>query len=188
MVNKSNCTECSKENSAYKCPKCKAHYCSVACCKLHKANQHPPVAYTIGDRPYDLQLQQNIDNYASKYTGSVQTKETVKDISTGNSSSTSDKSRYLSAEQKLLLSKSDEIAQLLKSKRLRDQIKIIEGGKMEDILASNQPGNGTSEVQCGTAIVASGRARQKSLKRMREKDSEFDAFVEKMLDVIGYRN
>lgn len=30
------CIICNKENSNYKCPRCKTPYCSLACCKTHK--------------------------------------------------------------------------------------------------------------------------------------------------------
>ena len=32
------CIECEKPNSNYKCPKCRALYCSVGCFKKHKLN------------------------------------------------------------------------------------------------------------------------------------------------------
>ena len=91
----------------------------------------------------------------------------------------------LSEEQKHLLSSSEEIKQLLKSKRLRDQIKLIDSGSFD------QDSNRTFEAhrpEAGDPATASnGKARQKCLKRMRERDKEFDAFVEKMLSVISYR-
>lgn len=33
---KPSCSQCSTENPKYKCPKCRAPYCSIACCRSHK--------------------------------------------------------------------------------------------------------------------------------------------------------
>lgn len=30
------CVECGKEDDKYKCPTCRAPYCSLSCCKKHK--------------------------------------------------------------------------------------------------------------------------------------------------------
>lgn len=32
------CISCGKEEPKYRCPRCSKRYCSVACCKLHKAS------------------------------------------------------------------------------------------------------------------------------------------------------
>lgn len=34
-----SCVICAKENSAYRCPKCRQHYCSKDCCAAHKSQQ-----------------------------------------------------------------------------------------------------------------------------------------------------
>ncbi|KOC64607.1 Zinc finger HIT domain-containing protein 3 [Habropoda laboriosa] len=36
------CCMCGKAESSYKCPACKETYCSVGCCKEHKASCQPP--------------------------------------------------------------------------------------------------------------------------------------------------
>ncbi|KAL0102248.1 hypothetical protein PUN28_018648 [Cardiocondyla obscurior] len=38
-----NCCVCERDNAAYKCPKCREFYCSVECCKAHKAQVCQPL-------------------------------------------------------------------------------------------------------------------------------------------------
>ncbi|XP_011862207.1 PREDICTED: zinc finger HIT domain-containing protein 3 [Vollenhovia emeryi] len=47
------CCVCGKDGAAYKCPRCRELYCSVACCREHKTRPcEPPV---LPERPKERQ-------------------------------------------------------------------------------------------------------------------------------------
>lgn len=221
------CSVCAKENSAYKCPKCKVFYCSVTCCKAHKAAHHSstnnddgtiktneveqPNALAVGpdvsdqnlfpskqEQHEDIKKMEDIEKNTTNKTGNLEPNTCSKVIKNIYFTNIEDL-KLLSAEQKKCLLQSDEIRRLLQSKRLKQQIKLIDGtscdGSSKEQGSSSSTGiddNGKDEggnkgpIQDRKILERDSENRQNSLKRLREKDDEFECFVEKMLSVIRY--
>ena len=98
------CIVCQQASNKYKCPTCKAIYCSVKCCKLHK--------------------EQNCQQEKLQQSGSldVPTAETKQKAEVDD-----DVPQLLSTQQLNKLSSSTYMKSTLKSKRLREHIAGIDG-------------------------------------------------------------
>ena len=107
------CIVCQQASNKYKCPTCKAIYCSVQCCKLHK--------------------EQNCQQEKLQQSGSldVPTAETKQKAEVDD-----DVPQLLSTQQLNKLSSSTYIKSTLKSKRLREHIAGI-----DSIVNSNERRN-----------------------------------------------
>ena len=94
------CTVCAEEKAAYKCPKCRGRYCSVACCAVHKLSCSTAVAGSNSYNQYELE-QKSVENIPSH------------------------EYRLLTDQEKARLASSTDLRSRLKSKRLwADIIKI----------------------------------------------------------------
>ncbi len=100
------CVICQKENSAYKCPACKSHYCSLICCKTHKETCIP----------------------VAKVTTIPIVTEELKPI-VGFKGDNEKQFPTLTEQQKINIFKSPELLSLIKSKRLRADLQCIDTSK-----------------------------------------------------------
>mmetsp|Transcript_6282 Transcript_6282/g.10265 ORF Transcript_6282/g.10265 Transcript_6282/m.10265 type:complete len:201 (-) Transcript_6282:44-646(-) len=118
------CGVCLIADSRYKCPKCRAPYCSVGCCKTHK------------ETCSQLQLVKNTDN-SNEHDNVSSTSEAARKTHSSSASApfmeddstelSSDQFHIITAQQKKQLSGCREVRDMLKSKRLRDKIAEIDG-------------------------------------------------------------
>eukprot|EP01039_Chlorochromonas_danica_P000832 gene832-905_t len=139
------CVICHKDNSAYKCPKCRAFYCSKDCCSQHKevCTDQPSTSFIsttltggLEDHPSSSKLPA-----LSKRTSSTTKEEYIEP---------------LTEEQKQRLRSSSQLINLLKSKRLRDHITMID----------------------------SHPSKQQTIRKMRENNRDFEEVMNLILDVV----
>ena len=128
------CSICTQQNSHYKCPKCSSLYCSSSCCKKHKE---------ICENFSDIKNFGQVNHENFKQFEEIKCKK-------------EDNNEIISEEIKDKMKNSIWLKDILKSKRLRDQI---------------------------TAIDNSGD-RESALKVARKCNSEFDRFLIKLNDCI----
>lgn len=107
------CIVCQQASNKYKCPTCKAIYCSVKCCKLHKEQNCQ---------------QEKLQQSGSSDAPTAETKE--------KAAVDDDVPQLLSTQQLNKLSSSTYIKSTLKSKRLREHIAGI-----DSIVNSNERRN-----------------------------------------------
>lgn len=120
---------CHKANSSYTCPACASRYCCAACCKTHKETCKPIEKQSRKQPVIDPVL----------------------------SSSVNEDIRVLSESQKAALLKSSTLNTLLKSKRLRHQLRCLD--------------------QC--------EKRQERLKELRNNNEDIRKFVDDLLKVVN---
>ena len=103
------CVICKQEKAQYKCPKCSARYCTVACCKDHKTQCGVSSDLTTDDR-------------------SVANADKVEDTPGVSNSSTLIDTEIISEECKRKLRNSKWLKDILRSNRLREEITAIDKG------------------------------------------------------------
>ena len=103
-----SCSVCQQVGNKYKCPKCRAIYCSMACNTVHKTCCQPTTSSPAGTSTEE----QPLDNKTRRST-----------FTTNNTTTTHVK---LSNEALQLLSKSTSLQKALQSKRLREDILKVE--------------------------------------------------------------
>ena len=108
-----SCSICHQSGNKYKCPRCRAIYCSMACNTLHKTSCCQPVTSSTGatiteEKPEQTQL----DHKTRRGTFSA--------------SDTTTTHVKLPNEALHLLTKSESLQKALQSKRLRDDILKVE--------------------------------------------------------------
>jgi hypothetical protein len=135
-VKKAPCIVCSLENSKYKCPKCLSYYCSVVCCRTHKESC-PLVPPSSPPKPTP--------------------KKTIKRREKPSTLDNADMV-VLSDEQKANLRSCKELCAIVKNKRLRNHLSLI-----------NNAGNN----------------RQVKLKEVRENNPEFETIIDLMLSAAN---
>lgn len=128
-----NCAVCSRTRSPYKCPKCQIRYCSSTCFKIHRDSKN-------------CNLTKLSEIFVQEET-----------IISGEDSNFGPK--ILSDYQKETLLKSVYIQEMLKSKRLR----------------------------CTLRVIDQATDRQAVLKRMRQVNPEFDTFISSMMTEVTIR-
>ncbi len=139
------CSVCSSNPGKYKCPSCKSHYCSVACCKSHKGTCN----IETGKDEKDTNEIDKSKTTVTNVSGQVQVSRGLDDSNV----------LMLSSNQLKFLENSKWLGTILKSKRLREDITMIDE-------ASNRP---------------------KLLKRFREVNPEFDQFVRQLMTELPPR-
>jgi zinc finger HIT domain-containing protein 3 len=132
---KKDCVICKKSGSSYKCPKCLVFYCSAACCSTHKLECITSVPADAGVSSRKVNIMDCLRETK------VQDNEVV----------------ILQSSEKEALQKSKELKDILRSKRLREDI----------------------------AFVDSSANRQKALRIMRTMNPDFDRFVELLVGVVS---
>ena len=103
------CVCCHKDKAPYRCPKCIAKYCSVACYKIHKES-----------------CSSSIDDQGAQLNGQESTQTVLAENATQH---TLIDTEILSEESKIHLRSSKWLKDILKSNRLREQILAIDKGK-----------------------------------------------------------
>ena len=58
IVNNTKCSVCTDGDNKYKCPKCRAAYCSIACCRKHK--QEPGLCVPASQQPLTAASESNV--------------------------------------------------------------------------------------------------------------------------------
>ena len=145
---KKECCICSKSGCSYKCPKCLSPYCSSACCTTHKESCSTFVLSATGDNAE--KKHDEIGNQVALLTDmSADSVATVKSKAT--------ELVILQPTEKEGIVQSQELRSLLKSKRLRDDI----------------------------ALVDSSKDRQAALKALRARNPEFNSFVDVLLTCVN---
>ncbi|KAK7465920.1 hypothetical protein BaRGS_00037530, partial [Batillaria attramentaria] len=71
------CTECSATAANYKCPTCYARYCSVACCKLHKARECTPAELKESQKSPAPDSQHSNSKNGTQWAGPEETEDQV---------------------------------------------------------------------------------------------------------------
>lgn len=110
-LNIQRCTECGQEDSKYKCPTCRAAYCSTSCCQTHKEIHHneslPASNFIIDTTPT---VNENIEEL------SQDDRLALDGVS---------KLNKLFPADLLKLTKSEELKQLLANPHLKDYLSYI---------------------------------------------------------------
>eukprot|EP01036_Dinobryon_divergens_P026754 gene26754-35436_t len=145
----------------YRCPvaKCIARYCSVACCKSHKIFAHSAVTVTTADG----EDQSNNATTVASPEAVISDIQTEENISVQRPAGSTDGVIILTELQKDRLAHDSKIIQMLGSKRLRQQISLVDHG-------DNGDGHGDH--------------RTKMLQTLRHSDAEFNSFIERLLETV----
>lgn len=120
-----SCVVCACSNASYKCPTCRAKYCSAKCCRLHKQDQCVPLL-----KPENSLLRSS--------------------ASTDTNRESNDK-KILSEEQKKKMSSNISLTTLLKSRRLQDTITAIDGS--EDRLGELKRARGNNDFEDVVCLI-----------------------------------
>ncbi len=161
------CVVCSKVNSVYKCPQCSSLYCSVTCCRSHKLECGSTSA-THSVNESCTSLVANVITAIDSAQAGTKPIGAINYVNNDPLFVVDGDSSLLTDTQKQRLLASAELKTLLKSKRLRQHIDLIDLGGDSN---NNDNSNSTS--------------RQKMLKTMRGKDVHFESFVGLLLKVIS---
>lgn len=179
-MNQRTCIVCSKSNSSYRCPKCRACYCSKDCCKTHQENDCPHFkdsrASAVPKKSSQLEETIIIGGFEKDNATNIVEKSEIKPEETETTSNTmsispspavielqpklptiDDRIIQLTEDQKLNLSRSKLMRDLMGSKRLRDEFEKID--------------------------TAPNRAEV--MKKLRTNNSEFNVIMEKLLNVVS---
>lgn len=142
------CIVCLKEKANYRCPSCRERYCSVICCTRHKLNCNNDKIINKNNETNEQQQEQEQQEEHEKEekVKHEEKKEEIKEMS----------NRLLNEIEKNQIRHSKIINDMLKSKRLREQLLKID---------------------------SSDDNRQIELKKAR-KNEEFENFVNIILSVI----
>ena len=162
----SNVGQRRKDVVKYRCPvaQCMARYCSVACCKSHKALVHSVINAVDGESQASAAA--TIDA-GSNPTTNIQREESV---TPAGATLVVDGMAILNEVQKHRLVHDADILHMLGSKRLRQQISLVDQG--------NEQGGSDS------ATDSHSDRRTKMLQMLRNSDAEFNGFIEKLLDTV----
>ena len=130
------CGENCNKTVKYKCPvlHCQARYCSVNCCKEHKAIAH---------------LDNNVASLPASSTTETSTLKVMNAIDKGDSS---DNYPLLNSSQKKALCDNSTIIKMLKSKRLCQQIALIDGIESDEKRAKLLHSNRCCDVEFSNFI------------------------------------
>jgi hypothetical protein len=118
-MGENSCIACRAENAKYKCPKCRARYCSVACSKAHKENAEACEA---------MRAFSNTDKLAIA-PSTAETSGVPLQGEEANKHDSSGQFRLLSEDEKQKLLSNEEITAAIRSKRLRDDLDTIDSAK-----------------------------------------------------------
>ncbi|XP_023946284.1 zinc finger HIT domain-containing protein 3 [Bicyclus anynana] len=102
-----SCVQCKGSNSKYKCPTCRAPYCSMVCCKLHK---EAPCSPPPPPEPPQVEPKEQPFEY------DFPTEDTV------------------SIEKLKLLEESKELNKCLENPHVREILKILDSAPHPDVL------------------------------------------------------
>jgi hypothetical protein len=103
-----DCVVCQKENANYRCPCCRARYCSVTCCSTHKTSCS------------------QLDQKEKDANGELDNESLKKEAVTESCPKREDSQRILTEAEKNKLKCSDALINQLKSKRLVDELLRID--------------------------------------------------------------
>jgi hypothetical protein len=166
-----NCVVCSHLNSSYKCPLCYSRYCSIDCYQSHRrsCNEHvsrkDPVVTTTTTT---TAISQSTDLSANKTkTDNTEPQEISVDdsirsnsishvVNSSTNNNSNDEDQLLDEAHKDKMRSSKHLRSLLRSKRLRADIVNID----------------------------TSSDRQETLKALRSKNKEFEAFIDVLLKVV----
>lgn len=164
-----NCVVCCHLNSSYKCPLCYSRYCSIDCYQSHRrsCNEHvskkvPVVTTTTAiNQATDISTIKTITDKEDKQEISVDGSVCTNSISlvvnsSNNNNNSNDEDQLLDEAHKEKMRSSKHLRSLLRSKRLRADIVNID----------------------------TSSDRQETLKALRSKNKEFEAFIDVLLKVV----
>ena len=108
------CVVCTSGKSKYRCPKCRGHYCSVACSGEHKLSCVAIKPESIStEKVAPTSSNSDVNNKSVSPKESKLTAQRPSDVV------------LLSDAQKKALAKDEEVAATLRSKRLQDKLRRI---------------------------------------------------------------
>ena len=160
----------------YRCPvaNCIARYCSVACCKSHKTVVHSAITATISDGEGQRSITAAVAAARPEATASNDDVTAQRPISTFV-----DSVAILSELQKQRLAHDSKILHMLGSKRLRQQISLVDHGNEH-----GGGGGGSELVHKAASADSHGDHRTKMLQTLRHSDAEFNSFIESLLETV----
>ena len=163
-----NCVVCSHLNSSYKCPLCYSRYCSIDCYQSHRRSCNEHVSRKVPVVTTTTAISQSTDLSANKTkTDNAEPQEISVDdrirsnfishvVNSSTNNNCNDEDQLLDEAHKDKMRSSKHLRSLLRSKRLRADIVNID----------------------------TSSDRQETLKALRSKNKEFEAFIDVLLKVI----
>lgn len=167
-----NCVVCSHLNSSYKCPLCYSRYCSIDCYQSHRrsCNEHvskkvPVVTTTTtsttainqaSDVSTNKTISVNVDQQEVSVDESHRSNSGSHGVNSSTNNNSNDEDQLLDEEHKEKMRSSKHLRSLLRSKRLRADIINID----------------------------TSSDRQETLKALRSKNKEFEAFIDVLLKIV----
>lgn len=163
-----NCVVCSHLNSSYKCPLCYSRYCSIDCYQSHRrsCNEHVsrkvPVVTTTTTINQATDLLTNKTMTDNSEPQEISADESIRSnsishvVNSSTNNNSNDEDQLLDEAHKDKMKSSKHLRSLLRSKRLRADIVNID----------------------------TSSDRQETLKALRSKNKEFEAFIDVLLKVV----
>jgi len=158
-----NCVVCCHLNSSYKCPLCYSRYCSIDCyqshrrsCNEHSSKKNLIVTTTPVNQTTDITIIKALTDDGTQQHTSVDgsTRPDTNSAITTNNDDNGEQLLDQAHKDKMMSSK--HLRSLLRSKRLRADI----------------------------ANIDASTDRQETLKSLRSKNKEFEAFIDVLLKVV----
>lgn len=164
-----NCVVCSHLNSSYKCPLCYSRYCSIDCYQSHRrsCNEHvsrkvPVVTTTTAAVNQSTDVSINTTKTDNAEPQEILVDESIRSnsishvVNSSTNNNSNDEDQLLDEAHKDKMRSSKHLRSLLRSKRLRADIVNID----------------------------TSSDRQETLKALRSKNKEFEAFIDVLLKVV----
>lgn len=174
------CSVCSKSNASYRCPKCRAGYCSKDCCKFHQDRDCAHYKTNSVDTK-----EQPLNPVASQATPSEEKPALCEVVIAANSESPSNQVKELREECTAATVVIDEI-HAVKPPTLDDRIIRLTEEQKRRLSQSNilKTLMGSKRFRDDLEKIDTDSHRSEMLKKMRLNNSEFNVSVEKIMKIV----
>jgi hypothetical protein len=171
---------CSKSNASYRCPKCRAGYCSKDCCKVHQDRDCTHYKTNTADTK-----KQPLNSVASQATPFEEKSVLCEVVVAANSEPPSNQAKELKEECTAATVVIDE-THAVKPPTMDDRIIRLTEEQKRRLSQSNilKTLMGSKRFRDDLEKIDTDSHRSEMLKKMRLNNSEFNVSVEKIMKIV----
>lgn len=179
------CSVCQTEPPKYKCPKCRASYCSVACCRKHKAELCKPATPAPATATISSKYVSNFPAAAAAPAKNA-LKEPPRKRHRNNRLEVTeeDEDWHITDEMKDCMHRSDWLKQELADPGLRFLISQIY--ESSNLVPRNCNNRGRNRGDDATAVATT--EQEQKLRQLVETNPQFKGFIDELLVLTGVLN